>query len=49
MAAKNPLRELPSIDTLLADKRVQEAAERHGREPVLVAARRALEHAREEI
>jgi len=49
MATKNPLRELPSIDTLLADKRVQEAAERHGREPVLVAARRALEHAREEI
>ncbi|MDQ3669883.1 MAG: L-seryl-tRNA(Sec) selenium transferase [Actinomycetota bacterium] len=49
MAAENPLRELPSVDSLLADERVQEAAEHHGREPVIAAARRALDRAREEI
>ncbi len=43
------LRDLPSVDSLLADERVQTLAERHGRDLVLVAARAALARAREEI
>ena len=37
------------METLLADERVREAVDRHGRELVVGAARRALERAREEI
>ena len=52
MAASGPsdrLRELPSVDRLLADERVAALAERHGRDLVLDAARRALDRVREEI
>jgi L-seryl-tRNA(Ser) seleniumtransferase len=45
----NPLRELPSVDRLLADERLRSAAEIHGRELVTEAARATLAHAREEI
>ncbi len=37
------------MDTLLAHERIRAAVERHGHETVVVAARRALERAREEI
>jgi L-seryl-tRNA(Ser) seleniumtransferase len=43
------LRDLPSVDRLLADPRVAALTDAHGREPVVDAARRALEAAREEI
>jgi L-seryl-tRNA(Ser) seleniumtransferase len=49
MSARNPLRDLPSVDRLLADERVAVLVERHGRTVVLAAARRALERSREEI
>ena len=49
MAGRNPLRELPSVDRLLADEQLAAAAERHGRPLVLAAARAALARAREEI
>ncbi len=52
MAASGPsdrLRDLPSVDRLLADQRVAALAERHGRDLVLDAARRALDRVREEI
>jgi L-seryl-tRNA(Ser) seleniumtransferase len=49
VAGRNPLRELPSVDALLADERVDELAQRHGRALVLEAARAALARAREEI
>jgi L-seryl-tRNA(Ser) seleniumtransferase len=49
MGARNPLRELPSVDTLLTHERIRAAVDRHGREPVVDAARRALACAREEI
>jgi L-seryl-tRNA(Ser) seleniumtransferase len=45
----NPLRELPSVDRLLADKRIVALAENHGRAPVVEAVRTVLEQAREEI
>jgi L-seryl-tRNA(Ser) seleniumtransferase len=45
----NPLRELPSIDRLLADERLHGAIERHGRTAVVEAARRALDRTREEL
>jgi L-seryl-tRNA(Ser) seleniumtransferase len=43
------LRELPSVDRLLADERLVELASRHGRGLVLEAVRRTLARAREEI
>ncbi len=43
------LRDLPSVDTLLADERVRAVVELHGREPALAAARATLERAREEL
>ncbi len=43
------LRELPPVDRLLADPRLLEVAERHGRGVAVEAVRRALEGAREEI
>jgi L-seryl-tRNA(Ser) seleniumtransferase len=46
---RNLLRELPSVDRLLADERVRTLADEHGREAVVAAARRALERAREQI
>jgi L-seryl-tRNA(Ser) seleniumtransferase len=46
---RNPLRELPSVDQLLADERLQAVAERHGRELALRATRSALAHAREDL
>jgi L-seryl-tRNA(Ser) seleniumtransferase len=45
----NPLRELPSVDRLLADERVSALAASHGRAPVVEAVRRVLEQARGEI
>ena len=48
-APSNPLRELPSVDRLLAEEQVRALAERHGRETLVAAARRALARAREEI
>jgi L-seryl-tRNA(Ser) seleniumtransferase len=48
-APSNPLRALPSVDRLLADPRLRDLAERHGRDALVAAARRALERAREEI
>jgi L-seryl-tRNA(Ser) seleniumtransferase len=47
--ARNPLRELPSVDRLLADERVAPLVETHGRTLVLAAARDALARAREEL
>lgn len=49
MTPRNPLRELPSVDQLLGDKRLSALAERHGRELALQAVRGALERAREDI
>jgi L-seryl-tRNA(Ser) seleniumtransferase len=49
LANENPLRELPSVDSLLAADRLQTLSEEHGRELVLEAARTALARAREEI
>jgi L-seryl-tRNA(Ser) seleniumtransferase len=43
------LRDLPSVDRLLADERVTPLVEDHGRAPVLEACRRAIDRAREEI
>ncbi len=48
-APSNPLRELPSVDRLLAEEQVRALAERHGRETLVAAARRTLARAREEI
>jgi L-seryl-tRNA(Ser) seleniumtransferase len=49
MAGRNPLRELPSVDRLLAREELRELVERHGRRLVLAAARSALARTREEI
>jgi len=49
VANRNPLRDLPSVDRLLADERLRALAEEHGHELVLAAARAALARAREEI
>jgi L-seryl-tRNA(Ser) seleniumtransferase len=49
LSKANPLRELPSVDRLLADKRLRAAAEIHGHELVTAAARSVLARAREEI
>jgi L-seryl-tRNA(Ser) seleniumtransferase len=49
LTPRNPLRELPSVDQLLADNRLSALAERHGRELALQAVRGALERAREDI
>jgi L-seryl-tRNA(Ser) seleniumtransferase len=46
---RNPLRELPSVDQLLADERLQAVAERHGRELARQATRTALSRAREDL
>jgi L-seryl-tRNA(Ser) seleniumtransferase len=43
------LRDLPSVDALIAYERLEELAERHGRALVVVAARRTLARARDEI
>ncbi|HSJ93376.1 MAG TPA: L-seryl-tRNA(Sec) selenium transferase [Gaiellaceae bacterium] len=43
------LRDLPSVDALLAEARVRELEREHGREVALAAARAALARAREEI
>jgi L-seryl-tRNA(Ser) seleniumtransferase len=45
----NPLRELPSVDRLLADERIAALVERHGRPLVVAAVRAALERTREEL
>jgi L-seryl-tRNA(Ser) seleniumtransferase len=47
--AGNPLRELPSVDRLLADERVAALAEAHGRLLVRDAVRAALARVREEV
>jgi L-seryl-tRNA(Ser) seleniumtransferase len=49
VANRNPLRDLPSVDRLLADERLRALADEHGHELVLAAARAALARAREEI
>jgi L-seryl-tRNA(Ser) seleniumtransferase len=49
VAGPNPLRDLPSVDRLLADERLRAAVDAHGRELALQAARDALARAREEI
>jgi L-seryl-tRNA(Ser) seleniumtransferase len=49
MDSRNPLRDLPSVDRLLADERLRVLADEHGHELVLAAARAALARAREEI
>ncbi|HEY3068793.1 MAG TPA: L-seryl-tRNA(Sec) selenium transferase [Gaiellaceae bacterium] len=49
MSTKNPLRELPSVDRLVADERLAVLAKEHGHELVVQAARAALARAREEI
>lgn len=49
MAGGNRLRQLPSVDRLLGDERLEKAAQSHGRTLVLAAARAALARAREEI
>jgi L-seryl-tRNA(Ser) seleniumtransferase len=49
MGSRNPLRDLPSVDRLLADERLRALADEHGHELVLAAARAALARAREEI
>jgi L-seryl-tRNA(Ser) seleniumtransferase len=43
------VRDLPSVDSLLSDERVQALVDTHGREHALAAARAALERAREEL
>jgi L-seryl-tRNA(Ser) seleniumtransferase len=48
MTGRNPLRELPSVDTLVSSEQLSALAERHGRPLVLAAARAALARAREE-
>jgi L-seryl-tRNA(Ser) seleniumtransferase len=45
----NRLRELPSVDKLVADERLLALAEKHGRDLVVEAARSTLSRAREEI
>jgi L-seryl-tRNA(Ser) seleniumtransferase len=47
--ATRVLRDLPSVDRLLADPRVAALVEEAGREPVVDATRRALDVARDEI
>jgi len=49
MGSRNPLRDLPSVDRLLADERLRALADEHGHELVLAAARAALARARDEI
>ena len=49
MGSRNPLRDLPSVDRLLADERLRVLADEHGHELVLAAARAALARAREDI
>jgi L-seryl-tRNA(Ser) seleniumtransferase len=49
VAGPNPLRDLPSVDKLLADERLRAAVDAHGHELALQAARGALARAREEI
>ena len=49
VGARNPLRELPSVDSLLGDERLRGLAERSGRPLLVQAARAALERAREDI
>jgi L-seryl-tRNA(Ser) seleniumtransferase len=49
VAPSNPLRELPSVDELLGRKELEILVERHGRPPVLAAARAALARAREDV
>ena len=49
MGNENPLRELPSVDRLLAADPLQALSEEHGRDLVLEAARNTLVRAREEI
>ena len=49
MPDRNPLRELPSVDRLLADERVQSLVQLHGRELAVEASRRALARAREDL
>jgi L-seryl-tRNA(Ser) seleniumtransferase len=46
---ENPLRSLPSVDSLLADDGARALVERFGREPFLDAVRAALEALRQEI
>ena len=43
------LRELPSVDRVLADPRIEALAESHGREPVVDAVRRALALTRQDL
>lgn len=45
----NPLRDIPSVDELLRRDDLAALVERHGRPPVLAAARAALARAREEL
>ncbi len=47
--APRSLRDLPSVDRLLADPAVAALEHEHGREPLVDATRRALDAAREEI
>ena len=49
MGSRNPLRDLPSVDRLLADERLRVLADEHGHELILAAARAALARAREDI
>jgi L-seryl-tRNA(Ser) seleniumtransferase len=49
MTGPNPLRDLPSVDRLLADERLRKAVDTHGHDLALQAARGALSRAREEI
>jgi L-seryl-tRNA(Ser) seleniumtransferase len=48
MARGNPLRDLPSVDRLLADASIAPLAAQHGRQLVVTAIRNALAHARED-
>jgi L-seryl-tRNA(Ser) seleniumtransferase len=49
MGSRNPLRDLPSVDRLLADESLRALADEHGHELLLAAARAALARAREDI
>jgi L-seryl-tRNA(Ser) seleniumtransferase len=49
VTGRNPLRELPSVDSLLAHELLREHVQSRGRPLVLAAARAALARAREEI
>jgi L-seryl-tRNA(Ser) seleniumtransferase len=49
VSSQNRLRDLPSVDKLLADSHMRALADEHGREVVVEAARVALSRAREEI